>query len=172
MLARAMTTSPHDRFSRRVHLDVESVRRVAELAGDANPLHHDAEYAAGTRFGRPIASAAQTAGLLMGATASHFAAEASMVGLDFSFRFRRPVPAGETVDIEWLVVARRPSARLGGDVVDLRGRLRTSAGETAVGARGRVLLFHAAGASDSPRLAAPDLTPASPRPAPGSPGRA
>jgi hypothetical protein len=34
----------------------------------------------------------------------------------------------------------RPAPRLGGDVVELRGRLRNAAGETAVGAKGRVLV--------------------------------
>jgi hypothetical protein len=58
-----------------------------------------------------------------------------MLGLDFGFRFRRPVFADETVRLEWLVVAVRPAPRLGGATVELRGRLRNAAGETAVGAK-------------------------------------
>ena len=59
---------------------------------------------------------------------------------EFWFRFRRPIFADETIRLEWLVIAVRPNARLGGDIVDLRGRIRNQAGETAVGAKGRVLV--------------------------------
>lgn len=34
--------------------DLEQVRRYAQLAGDDNPVHTDAAFAATTRFGRPI----------------------------------------------------------------------------------------------------------------------
>jgi acyl dehydratase len=131
---------PHDRFAAEVTLTPEAVVDYARRAGDGNPVHSDPAYAAGTRFGRLIASAAQTTGLLMGLTATHFSRETAMLGLDFWFRFRRPVFADETVRLEWLVVAVRPAPKLGGDVVELRGRLRNAAGETAVGAKGRVLV--------------------------------
>ena len=108
--------------------------------GDNNPIHYDAEFAASTRFGRPIASGTHTTALLLALTASHFAPYGAMLGLEFWVRFRRPVYADETIVLEWLVVEVTPSERLGGDLVDLRGRVRTVAGETAVGARGRVLV--------------------------------
>jgi acyl dehydratase len=63
-----------------------------------------------------------------------------MLGLEFWFRFRRPVYADETITLEWLVVAVKESSRLGGEVIDLRGRIRKQNGETAVGAKGRVLV--------------------------------
>jgi 3-hydroxybutyryl-CoA dehydratase len=131
---------PRDRFSLEVTLRPDSVADYARAAGDLNPVHHDPAYAAGTRFGRPIASGAQTTGLLMGLTATHFSRRSAMVGLDFWFRFRRAVYADETVRLEWLVVAVRPAPRLSGEIVELRGRLRNAAGETAVGAKGRVLV--------------------------------
>ena len=48
--------------------------------------------------------------------------------------------ADETVRVEWLVIKVTPHARLGGDIVDLRGRIRGQDGHTAVGAKGRVLV--------------------------------
>ena len=66
-----------------------------------------------------------------------------MVGLEFWFRFRRPVFADETVRVEWLVVKVTPNQRLGGDIVDLRGRILRQDGQTAVGAKGRVLVTDA-----------------------------
>lgn len=133
-------TRPYERFSSTMTLTPTAASAFAHIAGDRNPLHHDAGYAAQTRFGRPIASGTQTTAHLMALTATHFSQRAAMVGLEFWFRFRRPVFADETISLEWLVVAVNQHARLGGDVVELRGRVRNSAGETAVGAKGRVLL--------------------------------
>lgn len=42
----------------------EAVRAYAVLTGDHNPLHEDTEYAAGTRFGRPVAHGLLVAGFV------------------------------------------------------------------------------------------------------------
>jgi 3-hydroxybutyryl-CoA dehydratase len=133
-------TKPHERFSSTITLTPSSASDFAHAAGDHNPLHHDAGYAALSRYGRPLASGTQTTAQLMALTATHFSQRGAMVGLEFWFRFRRPVFADETISLEWLVVAVIENARLGGDVVELRGRVRNAKGETAVGAKGRVLV--------------------------------
>src|SRR5579871_1873182 len=135
-----MKTFPHERFSSTIALTPATVSDFARAAGDRNPLHHDAAHAASTRYGRLLASGPQTTAHLMALTASHFSQRGAMVGLEFWFRFRRPVFADETIKLEWLVVSVKRNARLGGDVIDLRGRIRNEAGETAVGAKGRVLV--------------------------------
>jgi 3-hydroxybutyryl-CoA dehydratase len=135
-----MKTVPHERFSSTIVLTPAAVSAFASAAGDDNPLHHDPDHAAATRYGRLVASGPQTAAHLMALTASHFSRRGAMVGLEFWFRFRRPVFADETIRLEWLVVSVKQNLRLGGDVIDLRGRVRNQAGETAVGAKGRVLV--------------------------------
>jgi 3-hydroxybutyryl-CoA dehydratase len=135
-----MKTVPHERFSSTIVLTPATVSAFARAAGDDNPLHHDPDHAAGTRYGRLVASGPQTTAHLMALTASHFSQRGAMVGLEFWFRFRRPVFANETIRLEWLVVSVKPNSRLGGDVIELRGRIRNEAGETAVGAKGRVLV--------------------------------
>ena len=87
-----------------------------------------------------IASGTHTTALLLGLTASYFSTRGSMMGLEFWVRFRRPVFADETIQLEWLVVKVTPHDKLGGDVVDLRGRIRGQDGKTALGAKGRVLV--------------------------------
>jgi acyl dehydratase len=62
-----------------------------------------------------------------------------MVGLEFWVGFRRPIYADDTIRLEWFVVDVTSNERLGGEIVDLRGRISRSDGQTAVGARGRVL---------------------------------
>lgn len=135
-----MNVYPRDRFSSQITLTPAMVAEFAHTAGDDNPVHRDPDFAAMTRYGRPIASGTQTTALLLGLTASHFSRGVSMVGLEFWVRFRRPVYADETIRLEWLVIKVTPNARLGGDIVELRGRIKGQDGQTAVGAKGRVLI--------------------------------
>jgi 3-hydroxybutyryl-CoA dehydratase len=135
-----MRAYPRERFSLRVTLDPESVARFASAAGDSNPVHCDTEFAALTRYRRPIASGTHTTALLLGLTASHYSTKAAMVGLEFWVRFRRPIYADETIQLEWLVVKVTPNDQLKGDIVELRGRIKGEGGQTALGAKGRVLV--------------------------------
>jgi len=138
-----MNIKPHDRFSCEVTLTPDSVAEYARAAGDNNPVHFDPAFAAGTRYRRLIASGTQTTALLLGLTASHFSKGSSMVGMEYWIKFRRPVFADETIRLEWLIIKVTPNARLAGDIVELRGRVVRQDGQTAIGAKGRVLVTHA-----------------------------
>ena len=138
-----MNIRPHDRFSCEVILTPDSVAEYARAAGDSNPVHFDSAFAARTRYRRLIASGTQTTALLLGLTAAYFSENTSMVGLEYWVKFRRPVFADETIRLEWLVIKVTPNPRLGGDVVELRGRVLGEDGRTAVGAKGRVLVTEA-----------------------------
>lgn len=135
-----MRARPRERFASEVALSPAMVGEFAKAAGDNNPLHHDAEFAAKTRFGRATASGPHTTALLLALTASHFSKKGAMLGLEFWVRFRRPVYADETIRLEWMVVKVTPNAKLKGDIVELRGRIKGEDGHTAVGAKGRVLV--------------------------------
>ncbi len=135
-----MKVQPHQRFSSEYALTPAKVSQQAHAAGDDNPLHHDPEFAAKTRYGRQIASGTHTTALLLGLTASHFSKGMSMVGLDFWVEFRRPIYADETIALEWLVIKVSPNKKLGGDIVELRGRIIGQDGKTSLGAKGRVLI--------------------------------
>ncbi len=135
-----MRAYAHERFSAGVVLTPADASAYAQAVGDSNPVHHDAAFASATRFGRQIASGTHTTALLLGLTASHFSKRCAMVGLEFWVRFRKAIFADEAITLEWLVVKVTPNAKLGGDVVELRGRIRNEKGETALGAKGRVLV--------------------------------
>jgi 3-hydroxybutyryl-CoA dehydratase len=135
-----ISTQPHERFSAVVSLDPSATSAFAHAVGDTNPMHHDADYASTTRFGRLLASGPQTTAHLLALTASHFSKRGAMLGLEFWVRFRRPVYADETITLEWLVISVKKNFRLDGEIIDLRGRIRNQTGETAVGAKGRVLV--------------------------------
>ena len=135
-----MRAYPRERFSIEITLTPALVAAYAQAAGDTNPVHHDPEFAAATRYGRLIASGTHTTALLLGLTASRYSERGAMVGLEFWVRFRRPIYADETILLEWLVVKVTPNEKLKGDIVELRGRIRGQNGVTALGARGRVLI--------------------------------
>jgi 3-hydroxybutyryl-CoA dehydratase len=133
-----MHTQPHERFSGCWRLRRRTPAPLPVLS--AIPIHHDVGFAATTRFGRTLASGPQTTAHLMALSASHFSKRGAMLGLEFWFRFRQPIYADETITLEWLVVAVNQNRRLDGEIIDLRGRIRKQSGETAVGAKGRVLV--------------------------------
>jgi acyl dehydratase len=135
-----MKAFPRERFSSDVTLTPAMVAAYASAAGDTNPVHRDSTFAAATRYGRPIASGTFTTALLLGLMASHYSKTAAMVGLEFWVRFRRPIYADETIRLEWLVVKVTPNPKLAGDVVELRGRIRNQSGDTALGAKGKILV--------------------------------
>jgi acyl dehydratase len=131
---------PRERFSSEVALSPAIVAEFANAAGDNNPIHHNAEFAATTRFGRPIASGPHTTSLLLALTASHYSKKGAMLGLEFWVQFRRPIYADERIRLEWLVVKVTPNEKLKGEIVELRGRIQGQDGRTSLGAKGRVLV--------------------------------
>jgi 3-hydroxybutyryl-CoA dehydratase len=135
-----MRAYPRERFSSEVKLTPAMVVDFANAAGDDNPIHHDAEFAATTRFGRPTASGPHTTALLLALTASYFSKRGAMLGLEFWVRFRRPIYSDETILLEWLVVKVTSNRKLDGEIVELRGRIKGQDGKTCVGAKGRVLV--------------------------------
>jgi 3-hydroxybutyryl-CoA dehydratase len=131
---------PKERFHLELTLTPAEVGAYALAAGDNNPIHHDPQFSASTRYGRVIASGTYTTALLLGLTASHFSKVGAMVGLEFWVRFRRPIYADDSIRLEWLVVKVTPNEKLKGEIVELRGRIKSQDGLTAVGAKGRVLV--------------------------------
>ena len=128
-------------FSRVHHFDDGQVRTFARIAGDENPLHHDAEFARRTRFGGLIASGAHTTSLLMGLVGSHFVERGHHVlGMSFSVDLLYPVLANETVTLEWVVASTSAAARRkNGSVLELEGSMKDANGRVSVLAYGRVL---------------------------------
>ena len=141
-----------ERFSKQVTLDEASISRFALSVEDHNPLHHDSAYAQGTRFGGIIASGTQYTALLMGLVATHFSAQASAAGLEFSFQLKKAVRAGDTITLQWAVAEVTPKASLHGDIVTLNGTITNQDGEQVLTCVGKVVVF---GASPAPGPAGP-----------------
>ena len=134
-----MSIEVGEAFSREVRFDAAGIAAFAAACGDTNPLHHDAAYAAASRFGGIIACGPHVTSLLMAMTAAHFARRGPGVGLGFAFRLRSAVRAGETVVMRWRVTGVTPKASLGGRIVHLEGEVVRPDGTAAVTATGETL---------------------------------
>lgn len=98
----------------------------ARLSGDDNPIHVDADFAARTRFGRPVAHGMFLYSTICGLLSRHFP---DAVQIEQSLMFPAPTFADEPVEIE-LAVRQREGGRLRvvTQIVNQAGEL-TCAGE-------------------------------------------
>ena len=111
-------------------LDAAEFRAFATLTGDAHPIHYDADYARGTRFGAPVAHGLLVAAIgALGATALSPRLESSMVAfLEQGMRFLAPVLEGDTIRTAFEVESTRPSRDGSRGVVRFIVRVSNAAG--------------------------------------------
>ena len=74
------------------------IQLYAAASGDVNPLHLDAEFAAGTRFGEQIAHGMLSGGFISAALAMKLPGP-GCIYLGQSLRFRLPVKIGDTITV-------------------------------------------------------------------------
>lgn len=98
---------PGDQASRITTITDEMIRAFAELTGDANPVHLDDDYAAGTRFGRRIAHGMIAAGLISATLANELPGPGT-VYLSQTLQFKAPVYPGDTITTSVEVQSVRP----------------------------------------------------------------
>ena len=81
-------------LSREVSL--KDIELFTEISGDRNPLHYDAELAAGTKFGELIVQGGVTSAILNAVVAEKLPGPGS-VFLNVDWNFRAPVRPGDTI---------------------------------------------------------------------------
>lgn len=84
------------RYSRPVR--ERDIQLFAAVSGDVNPLHLDARFAAGTRFGERIAHGMLTASFISAALAMELPGPGTIF-LEQSLRFRLPVKIGDDITV-------------------------------------------------------------------------
>lgn len=80
-------------------MTADDVRTFADLTGDDNPIHVDAEYASTTRFGKPVVHGVLLLGIISKVLGRDFPGPGS-IAVSISSKFLRPVPVGETITVE------------------------------------------------------------------------
>ena len=80
-------------------LTMDDVRTFADITGDDNPIHVDEEFAATTRFGKPVVHGVLLLGIISKVLGRDFPGHGS-VAVSLSCRFLRPVPVGTEITVE------------------------------------------------------------------------
>ena len=115
------------RARRSLTVTAEHVATFAEMTGDRNPLHFDADFAARTRFQRLITQGGLTTGLLHALVAMDLPGPGT-VFLSQSWKFTAPVYIGDTITAEVEVL----SVHATKPVTQLAVRVTRQTGETAL----------------------------------------
>ena len=121
--------------------DDTTIIAYATMAGDQNALHHDATAAGASRFKGLIACGSHMSGVLMGFGASIVSRDHLAVGLEFTFRFGRAIPAGTDTILSWTVTLAKPHAKLGGTMVEMDGAITGLEGKRYVSSTGRAVVW-------------------------------
>lgn len=87
------------------------IQLFAEVSGDRNPVHLDAEYAATTQFKERIAHGMLTGALISAAIATTLPGPGTIY-LGQSLRFTRPVKLGDELNVELEVLEKLPKNRV------------------------------------------------------------
>ena len=135
-----MYASIGESFEHTEIIDEETISGFAHLIGDLNPLHHDGPAAQASRFGGIIASGPHCLSILLAQAANYFTQGTSMVGLEFSFRFKGPARPGDVLRFRWEVTNVAWSKKLRGDIVSLVGSVCNSAEAEILVSQGKVLV--------------------------------
>ncbi len=91
-------------------VDQDMIRVFADLSEDHNPVHLDADFAATTKFRRPIAHGALLCAFVSAAIANQLPGRGSIyVAQDL--RFKRPVYVGSSISVEMSVAEKNPEKR-------------------------------------------------------------
>lgn len=93
-----------DTATRSLTLTAEEVEAYARITGDRNPLHFDEDFAAKTKFGRPVVQGGLTTGLLHALVAMDMPGPGS-VFLSQNWQFTAPVFIGDTISATVEVVS-------------------------------------------------------------------
>jgi acyl dehydratase len=106
-----MPISEGDTATRTQTITQEAVQAFADVVDDHNPVHLDAEYAAQTPFGKPIAHGMLVASLISAALANDMPGPGTIyLGQELSFK--KPVYPGDTVTATLTCTQYRESRRI------------------------------------------------------------
>ncbi|WP_375737976.1 MaoC family dehydratase [Pseudomonas boanensis] len=92
-------------------VEERDIQLFAAVSGDRNPVHLDAEYAAGTMFKERIAHGMFTGALISAAIACEMPGPGSIY-LGQQLRFTRPVKLGDRLTVELEILEKLPKNRV------------------------------------------------------------
>src|SRR3989442_1395716 len=123
-----------DRAELTCSINADLVASFVTISGDHNPLHHDAEFAASTSFGEPIAPGILTAAFSSAVIGTELPGPGA-VYLSQSLKFLRPVMVNDTITTR----VEAPEFSPGRNGVSRRGEWVKGRGEPVLGGGGWVM---------------------------------
>ena len=97
MRERANMLNVGSSFSKSVVAEDQTIRDIARLSGDINPIHLDDEYAKQTVFGRRIAHALFCQNIISMIIGNHLPGSGAIL-LSQNFRYQKPVYIDDTIE--------------------------------------------------------------------------
>lgn len=125
------------RAFRSITLTADHVRTFAEMTGDYNPLHFDAEFTSKTKFGKLVVQGGLTTGLLHALVAMDMPGPGT-VFLSQNWKFTAPVFMGDTITAQAEVL----SVHATKPVTQLKMIIRRQDGETVLEGEAWCYTFH------------------------------
>jgi len=125
------------RAFRSITLTADHVKAYAELTGDYNPLHFDAEFTSRTKFGKLVVQGGLATGLLHALVAMEMPGPGT-VFLSQNWKFTAPVFIGDTITAEAEVL----SVHATKPVTQLKMIIRRQDGETVLEGEAWCYTFH------------------------------
>ncbi|PWJ44518.1 MaoC family dehydratase [Sediminitomix flava] len=111
----------HEKFTYSFNITQEQVNQFAELSGDTNPLHLDAEFAAQTQFKKPIIHGIFSASIFSKVLGTQFPGAGSIYAGQ-EIKFLRPMYPSHPYEARFEIVSideRRHSAQISTEVYDV-----------------------------------------------------
>ena len=109
-MAKEFPYQPGEGFSFEKYISAEDVKQFAEIVGDLNPIHLDAEFAERSSFKKRIVHGAFLAGLISKVLGMDFPGQGTIY-ISQNSVFKRPVFVDTTVRVEVKVVETNPETR-------------------------------------------------------------
>lgn len=123
-----MSIEVGDQFLSRKRITEDDVRLFADISGDHNPLHLDADFASKSLFKQRVAHGMLTASLISAALASM---SGTIILLNFSLSFEKPVYIGDSLTAK-VTVRKVEGGKIYLDAEVIRGNDRVVSGNTVV----------------------------------------
>lgn len=127
-------------IERVVTLSQDDIIDFATRIQDLNPIHHDTDYAADTRFGGIIASGPHVSAIFLAMGPTYFSQYGPVIGLNFNVAFRSAVFPDRKLYMQWKVTAVEASEQLEGEVITLSGTIKDASGTILLTGEGQLLL--------------------------------
>jgi acyl dehydratase len=127
-------------FEQTLILSEDDIIDFATRVEDFNPIHHDPDYAADTRFGNIIASGPHITALFQAMGLNYFSRYGTVQNLSFNVSFRAAVLPNVTLYMQWKVTAVEDSAERSGELVTLNGTVKDVSGTILLTGEAQLLI--------------------------------